>query len=150
MKLKHQTESFMETQVTEMNDNSYKLITHQSVAFEVFEGQILSGSRISKGSYKQVVFSNCTFYACEFQGVMFDNCVFENCRFEFSHFRSSKFKNCNFTDCSWQASSTIDSIYAECDLGSALTKLTSNCGNTVLNKVLDHTTDIYIQMAIAA
>ena len=144
----------MITQITKMTNVSkadcYQSIQLERLAFTVISGQIMTSSRIEKCKYQQVVFSDCNFYACEFQGVTFENCIFENCTFEFSHIRNSHFKNCNFTNCKWQASSTIDSVYMDCDLDLSLKRLCLNGKNIVLNEVKDYTTDIYIELAQVA
>lgn len=120
-------------QTLEMNQEdqsaSYQMIQDEHLASLVITSQTLAGSRILKSTYQQVVFSDCVFYAVEFQGVIFENCVFENCTFEFSHIRNCKFKNCNFHSCTWKATSTIDTIYADCDLDQNLSQLTEVNGN---------------------
>lgn len=145
----------MFTQTIEMTQveshESYQLIKDEQLAFVVISSQILAGSRVLLSTYRHVVFSDCVFYACDFQGVTFENCVFENCRFEFSHLRACKFKNCNFTNCTWKASSTTNSIYENCQLDKKLTEMTSTGRNLIDMKTReDHTTDIYIEMALAA
>jgi hypothetical protein len=37
--------------------------------------------------------------------------------------------NCNFNNCTWKASSTINTIYKDCDLDISLSKLTEVNGN---------------------
>jgi uncharacterized protein YjbI with pentapeptide repeats len=144
----------MITQITNMTDISrndcYQLISQEQLAMKVISCQLISSSRILKSKYEQVVFSDCNFYACEFQGVTFENCVFDNCIFEFSHFRHSHFKNCNFNNCKWQASSSIDSVYMDCDLDQGLGKLCHNGKNIILQQDHDHTTDIYIELVLVA
>ena len=123
----------MITQTLEMNQEdqtaSYQMIKEEHLASLVITSQTLAGSRVLKSTYQQVVFSDCVFYAVEFQGVVFDNCVFENCNFEFSHIRRCKFKNCSFVNCTWKATSTIDTVYADCTLDSFLSRLTESNGN---------------------
>jgi uncharacterized protein YjbI with pentapeptide repeats len=108
---------------------SYQLIKDEHLASLVITHQTLAGSRVLLSTYQQVVFSDCVFYAVEFQGVTFENCVFENYSFQFSHIRKCKFKNCNFTNCTWRASSTINTIYLDCDLDAPLSQLTEVNGN---------------------
>lgn len=108
---------------------SYQMITDEHLASLVITSQTLAGSRVLMSTYQQVVFSDCVFYAVEFQGVTFENCVFENCTFEFSHIRKCKFKNCNFTNCIWKATSTINTVYEDCDLDHHLSQLTEVNGN---------------------
>jgi uncharacterized protein YjbI with pentapeptide repeats len=144
----------MITQLIEMNQfikqESYQVIKDEHLAFTVITHQMLTGSAVSKSSYQQVVFSGCHFYACEFQAVTFENCIFENCTFEFTHFRHSSFKNCNFTDCKWQASSSRDSIYMDCILDFVQDRFCHNGHNVIINQNQDqHTTDIYIDLALA-
>jgi uncharacterized protein YjbI with pentapeptide repeats len=132
------------------SSESYQLIKDEQLASVVITSQILAGSRILLSTYRQVVFSDCVFYACDFQGVTFDNCIFENCSFEFSHIKKCKFKNCNFTNCNFKASSSTNSSYEDCDLGSQLPTLTEGGRNCVLNtQTDDYTTDIYIELAMA-
>ena len=123
----------MITQTLEMNQEdqaaSYQMIKDEHLASLVITSQTLAGSRVLLSSYQQVVFSDCVFYAVEFQGVTFENCVFDNCNFEFSHIRRCKFKNCNFTNCTWKATSTIDTVYVDCDLDHNLSQLTEVNGN---------------------
>lgn len=123
----------MNTQILEMNQEistaSYQMITDEHLASLIISSQTLAGSRVLLSTYQQVVFSDCVFYAVEFQGVTFENCVFENCSFEFSHIRKCRFKNCNFHNCSWKATSTINTIYNNCDLDQTLSQLTEVNGN---------------------
>lgn len=123
----------MITQIIEMTQKdhtaSYQMIREENLAALVITSQTLSGSKIHSGHYLQVVFSECVFYAVEFQGVTFDNCVFENCSFEFSHIRNCKFVNCSFTDCTWKATSTIKTVYVNCELDHNLAQLTEVNGN---------------------
>lgn len=123
----------MITQTLEMNQEdltaSFQMIKDEHLAALVITSQTLAGSRVLLSTYQQVVFSDCVFYAVEFQGVTFENCVFENCNFEFSHIRKCKFKNCSFVNCNWTASSTINSIYENCELDRNLTQLTEVNGN---------------------
>ena len=123
----------MITQTLEMNQEdqtaSYQMIKEEHLASLVITSQTLAGSRVLLSTYQQVVFSDCVFYAVEFQGVTFENCVFDNCTFEFSHIRRCKFKNCNFTNCTWKATSTIDTVYVDCDLDHSLSRLTEANGN---------------------
>ncbi len=116
--------------ITEENTaERYQMIKDEHLKQMVIATQVLAGSRIVLSTYSQVVFADCVFYACEFQGVIFENCVFENCRFEFSHIRKCKFKNCSFQNCSWSATSTINTIYDDCDLDPKLSQLTEVNGN---------------------
>lgn len=144
----------MFTQTIEMtqleSSESYQLIKDEQLSSIVISSQVLAGSRILLSTYRHVVFSDCVFYACDFQGVFFDNCIFENCRFEFSHIKKCNFKNCNFTSCTWKASTTINTVYIDCDLDSPLTEMTKTARNLVEFTRQDHTTDIYIEMALAA
>lgn len=123
----------MITQTLEMTQEdhtaSYQMITEESLASLVITSQTLSGSKIHSSTYQQVVFSDCVFYAIEFQGVTFENCVFENCNFEFSHIRNCKFNNCSFVDCTWKATSTINTVYVDCELDHYLSQLTEVNGN---------------------
>lgn len=133
------------------SSESYQLIKGEQLASVVICSQVLAGSRILMGTYDKVVFSDCIFYACDFQGVTFENCIFDNCSFEFTHIKKCKFKNCNFENCSWTASSTINSIYEECDLDWKLTELTQTASNHIrLAQKEDCTTDIYIELAMAS
>jgi uncharacterized protein YjbI with pentapeptide repeats len=115
--------------IQEDQSASYQMIKDEHLASLVVTSQILAGSRVLVSTYQQVVFSDCTFYAVEFQGVIFENCVFENCNFEFSHIRDCKFKNCSFSNCTWKATSTINTIYLDCDLDHNLSRLTEVNGN---------------------
>ena len=115
--------------IQEDHTASYQLIKDEHLASLVISHQTLAGSRVLLSTYQQVVFSDCVFYAVEFQGVTFENCVFENCSFQFSHIRKCKFKNCNFTNCTWKASSTINTVYLDCDLDAPLSQLTEVNGN---------------------
>lgn len=108
---------------------SYQEIKDEHLSSLVITSQTLAGSRVLLSTYQQVVFSDCVFYACEFQGVTFENCIFENCSFEFSHIRKCKFINCNFTNCTWKATSTINTVYEDCDLDSHISQLTEINGN---------------------
>ena len=145
----------MFTQTIEMtqlvSNDSYQPIMDEQLAASVITSQILAGSRIHMSTYRQVVFSECVFYACEFQGVVFENCVFENCSFEFSHLRKCKFKNCNFTNCTFKASSSINSNYEDCDLDKDMYDMTQTGRNLIsFSRKDDYTTDIYIELAMAA
>lgn len=129
---------------------SYKAIVKEQLSSVVIDSQVLSGSIIRLSSYNQVVFTNCVFYACDFKDNLFKNCIFENCSFEFSHIRESQFKNCNFTDCNWIASSSIDCIYENCDIGPEIQNNVFSTNNKILaSEEYDYTTDIYIQLAVA-
>lgn len=149
-----QSEKVMITQTIEKtqleSSESYQLIKDEQLASVVITSQVLAGSRILLSSYRQVVFSDCVFYACDFQGVIFENCVFENCSFEFSHIKKCKFKNCNFTNCNWSASSSTNSSYEDCDLDSSITEITQTGLNKIFRSSQDHTTDIYIELALVA
>ena len=149
-----QSEKIMFTQTIEKtqleSSESYQLIKDEQLALIVITSQVLAGSRVLLSSYRQVVFSDCVFYACDFQGVIFENCVFENCSFEFSHIRKCKFKNCNFTNCNWKASSSINSSYEDCDLDSSILEMTQVGLNKIHVTSHDHTTDIYIELALVA
>lgn len=132
------------------SNESYLLIKDEQLASVVISSQILAGSRILLSTYRQVVFSDCMFYACDFQGVTFENCVFENCNFEFSHIKKCKFKNCSFTNCTFIASTSINSNYEDCDLGFKFEELLSAGRNSIEYQSDDCTTDIYIELALAA
>lgn len=132
------------------SSESYQLIKDEQLASVVISSQILAGSRILLSTYRQVVFSDCVFYACDFQGVTFENCVFENCSFEFSHLKACNFKNCNFTNCNWVASSSRNSVYLDCDLTYEHQMALQGSGNDLQFNSKNHTTDIYIEMALAA
>jgi len=121
------TQTLETTQVD--SSASYEMIKDEHLSSLVVTSQTLAGSRILLSTYQQVVFSDCVFYACEFQGVTFENCVFENCSFEFSHIRKCKFVNCSFNNCTWKASSTINTIYEDCDLDAQLSQLTETNSN---------------------
>lgn len=145
----------MTTQVTErtqvMSAEVYQMIKDEHLASVVITHQTLSGSRVLMSTYLQVVFSECNFYACEFQGVTFKNCIFENCNFAFSHIRNCKFVNCSFHDCKWQSSSSIISVYKECELEGRIKEMASTSDNeTIAAGPFDHTTDIYIRNLLAA
>ena len=142
------TQTIEKTQLE--SSESYQLIKDEQLASVVISSQILAGSRILLSTYRQVVFSDCVFYACDFQGVTFENCVFENCSFEFSHLKKCNFKNCNFTNCNWVASSSKNSIYTDCDLTYELQKTLEGSGNDLHFTSDHHTTDIYIELALAA
>jgi uncharacterized protein YjbI with pentapeptide repeats len=149
-----QSEEPMFTQAIEKtqleSSESYLLIKDEQLASIVISSQILAGSRVLLSSYRQVVFSDCVFYACDFQGVTFENCVFENCRFEFSHIKKCKFKNCSFQSCNFVASSSINSDYENCDLCLDQQNMLSTGRNKVEYSHNDqHTTDIYIELALA-
>lgn len=132
------------------SSESYQLIKDEQLASVVISSQVLAGSRILLSTYRQVVFSDCVFYACDFQGVTFENCVFENCSFEFSHLRACNFKNCNFTDCNWTASSSVNSIYEDCDLDHKVQEVVSTGRNKItFQERQDYTTDIYISLVAA-
>ncbi len=137
----------MITQTLEMTQEdlaaNYQMIKDEHLSQLVISSQTLAGSSVRMSTYQQVVFSDCVFYAVEFQGVIFENCVFENCTFEFSHIRKCKFKNCNFTNCTWKATSTINSIFEDCDLDQNLSQLTEVNGNEM-------TFSFNIQLPIAA
>lgn len=143
----------MNTQTTEMtnlkSNDSYQLIKGEELNFVVVSSQTLAGSRIILSTYNKVVFADCRFYACDFQGVTFENCVFENCNFDFSHLKACKFKNCSFVNCNWKAVSSINTIYEDCGLDSGLTTIAHSGRNTILVSDRDHTTDIYIELALA-
>lgn len=119
------------TKIIQESNECYQLVRDEHLNMSVVASQVLAGSRILLSTYKHVVFSDCNFYACEFQGVTFENCVFENCTFEFSHFRKTKFKNCNFTNCTWKASSSINSIYEDCELPPQLEELCQTGRNLI-------------------
>ena len=125
----------MKAQTIEMTQSaptaSYQMIKDEHLTSLVIACQTLSGSRVLKSSYQQVVFSDDVFYAVEFKGVTFENCVFDNCSFEFSHIKDCNFKNCNFTNCSWKAATTTNTVYENCDLDSFLSQLTETNGNEV-------------------
>lgn len=134
------------SEITEFfSETSFQTISNKSIECAVISSQLMTGSKIAKCSYKQVVFSECTFNSCEFQGVIFENCVFENCSFEFSHIRSSSFNNCNFSNCTWRASSSTKSIYIDCHMDS-LSKHIGHDSNIISTEAKDHTTDIYIEL----
>lgn len=140
------------TENTKESFEKYQFIKGEELSLTVINSQILSGSRIQKSKYKQVVFSECLFYACDFQGVTFENCIFENCSFEFSHLRDCVFKNCHFSDCRWVASSSLNSSYKDCNLELELRGMvTANSTNKISTSLIDeqHTTDIYIQFLAA-
>jgi uncharacterized protein YjbI with pentapeptide repeats len=149
-----QSEESMFTQTIEKtqleSSESYQLIKDEQLVSVIISSQILAGSRILLSTYRQVVFSDCVFYACDFQGVTFENCVFENCSFEFTHMRKCKFKNCNFTDCKWMASSSTNSDYHDCDLDMTQHEQLRASRNTIEYTRDDNTTDIYIELAMAA
>ncbi len=133
-----------------VSSECYQLVKDEQLYSVIISSQILAGSRILLSTYRQLVFSDCIFYACDFQGVIFENCVFENCRFEFSHIWKCQFINCNFTDCSFRASTSTNSGYMDCDLGTSLQEIvTSGKNNTQFSKSHDHSTDIYIQLSVA-
>lgn len=115
--------------IQEDHKASYQMIIDEHLSGLVITSQLLAGSSVRLSTYQQVVFSDCVFYAVEFQGVTFENCVFENCTFEFSHIRKCKFKNCNFSNCTWKATSTINTVYEDCDLDRDLSQLTEVNGN---------------------
>lgn len=142
------TQTIEKTQLE--SSESYQLIKDEQLASVVISSQILAGSRILLSTYRQVVFSDCVFYACDFQGVTFENCVFENCSFEFSHLKKCNFKNCNFTNCNWVASTSRNSIYVNCDLTYEHQKTLEGSGNDLRFTSDHHTTDIYIELALAA
>ena len=116
----------MKAQTIEMTQSapnaSYKMIKDEHLTSLVIASQTLSGSRVLKSTYQQVVFSDNVFYAVEFKGVVFENCIFDNCSFEFSHIKDCRFKNCNFHNCTWKAASSINNIYDNCDLDSFLSQ----------------------------
>ena len=139
------------TEKTTINHaESYLLIENEDLTLVVVSAQILSGCKIVLSRYENVVFSDCTFYATEFQGVTFKDCIFENCNFEFSHFKKCKFVNCNFNNCTWTASSSQTSLYADCDIQTEMDECLSKGQNQITHSREDHTTDIYIELAIAA
>lgn len=135
------------------SNESFQLIKDEGLLSVVISSQILAGSRVSRSTYRHVVFSDCLFYGTFFQGVTFDNCIFENCNFEFSHFRLCKFKNCNFTNCTWKASSSQDSVFDQCDLPvsweESLGEKNYLLSNPSTDQQRDYTTDIYIHLAVA-
>lgn len=142
------TQTIEKTQLD--SSESYQLIKDEQLASVVITSQILAGSRILLSTYRQVVFSDCVFYACDFQGVTFNNCVFENCSFEFSHIRACKFVNCSFVNCNFTASSSINSAYEDCAFDPEIQNLLIVGKNKVeFSQSMDHTTDIYIEMAAA-
>lgn len=144
----------MNTQTIENNQvessESYQMIKDEHLASVVITSQTLAGSRVQMSTYEQVVFSECVFYAVEFKGVVFENCVFENCNFDFSHFRMCKFINCSFVNCHYNASSAIKSVYEDCLLDSKMTDIAQTNGNSTYSSKESHTTDIYIELALAA
>jgi uncharacterized protein YjbI with pentapeptide repeats len=142
------TQTFEKTQIE--SSESYQMIKDEHLAFLVVAHQILAGSRVSLSTYRQVVFSDCTFYATEFQGVTFENCVFENCNFEFSHLRKCKFKNCSFKECKWVAASVSSSTFEDCVLEDVIEALTYGNQNQVFYGCDSHSTDIYIEVLLAA
>ena len=148
-----ETEEPMFSQDTEITKQiateSHQLIKDDHLSMVVISSQVLSSSRILLSTYEQVVFSDCTFYACDFQGITFENCIFENCTIEFSHFRKCAFKNCNFSNCTIKGVSSISSIYEACDLGREFSDLCKNGMNTMTSGRKDHSTDIYINLAVA-
>ena len=99
--------------ITESAPGTYQKVVLESLKGSVIDSQVLAGSKISKCSYEQMVFSECEFYACRFQEVTFENCVFENCNFSFSHMHNCKFKNCSFVDCNWTASTKTNVVYED-------------------------------------
>ena len=123
----------MITQTLEMNQEdhtaSFQMIKDEHLVALVISTQTLAGSSVLSSTYQQVVFSDCVFYAVEFQGVIFENCVFAHCNFEFSHLRNCQFKNCSFENCHWKASSSIKSIYQDCELDIQLSQLTETNQN---------------------
>jgi uncharacterized protein YjbI with pentapeptide repeats len=143
------TQTIEKTQLD--SSESYQLIKDEQLASIVITSQILAGSRVLLSTYQHVVFSDCVFYACDFQGVTFENCIFDNCSFEFSHMKKCKFKNCSFVDCNWMASSSRNSVYEDCELDSTqLQTLHLGQNQVQFNRADDHTTDIYIEMAMEA
>ena len=144
----------MNAQTTEKtqleSSESYQMIKDEHLSQVVISSQILAGSRVQMSSYSQVVFSECIFYAVDFKGVTFQNCVFESCNFDFSHFRMCKFINCSFVNCHFNASSTIKSVYEDCDLDSKMIEVSMTNGNSAYYSKESHTTDIYIELALAA
>lgn len=134
----------------EITGESYQFIKGENLALVVVANQILSSTRVLLSTYEQVVFSECNFYACDFQGLTFENCVFENCTFEFSHFRACNFKNCSFSNCEAKGCSSMNSIYEACVFGQQFGALAKNGHNTVTSGRHDHSTDIYIHIAVAA
>lgn len=99
--------------IDETTAGTYQKVVLETLKGSVLDKQILAGSKISKCSYEQMVFSECEFYACLFQGVTFENCVFENCNFSFSHMHNCKFINCSFVDCNWKASTKTNVVYED-------------------------------------
>lgn len=144
----------MNTQTTEtttmIKAESFQVIKGEHLSAIVIANQILAGSRITRSSYKQVVFTDCTFNSCEFQGVTFENCVFENCNFEFSHLRNCNFVNCSFVECKWLSSSSVNSNYEKCALSQEMEKACTLHHNNISTYASDYTTDIYIELALAA
>lgn len=141
------TQTIEKTQLD--SSESYQLIKDEQLTSVVISSQILAGSRVLLSTYQQVVFSDCVFYACDFQGVFFENCVFENCNFEFSHLRACKFKNCSFVNCNFTASSSINSLYKDCEMSSSLQDMIRSGKNETVFSRQDYTTDIYIQVLAA-
>jgi uncharacterized protein YjbI with pentapeptide repeats len=99
--------------ITETTPGTYQKVVLETLKGTVLDRQTLAGSKISKCSYEQMVFSECEFYACSFQEVIFENCVFENCNFSFSHMHNCKFINCSFVDCNWTASTKTNVVYED-------------------------------------
>ncbi len=128
----------------------YQMVKDETLDSVVISSQTLAGSRILMSTYRQVVFSDCVFYACDFDNIRFENCIFENCSFEFSHFKKCHFKNCSFSDCNWVASTSVKSIYEDCELYPSQDHVLIRGQNEILySNSQDHTTDIYIQLAAA-
>ena len=140
------------TKITDKNSTeSYQMVKDEHLSSVVVSSQTLAGSKIVLSTYNQVVFSESSFYACEFQGVTFENCIFEDCNFDFSHFRACHFKNCSFVGCNKKATTSLNSVYENCEFEPE----SSNWVDDSCNKVIkahndDHTTDIYIQLSVAA
>ncbi|HXH75679.1 MAG TPA: pentapeptide repeat-containing protein [Bacteriovoracaceae bacterium] len=143
----------MITQVTEiikdLPSERNQLIKDEHLEMVVVTSQVLTSCKILLSSYNQVVFSDCNFYACDFNGIEFNNCVFENCTFEFTHFRKCNFKNCNFSNCIWKGVSSISSVYEACDMDYVMNELCRNGRNTMSSGRKEHSTDIYIELALA-
>src|SRR4051812_3340729 len=94
----------------------YLLIKEENLNMKVVSSQILAGSKIIRCLYEKVVFTDCSFYATEFQGVVFRDCIFENCNFTFCHLKKCVFQNCSFRNCLWKASSSVKTLFENCDL----------------------------------
>jgi uncharacterized protein YjbI with pentapeptide repeats len=113
----------------ENHSDAYQLIQDEQLASLPITTQTLAGSRVLKSTYHNMVFSDCVFYAVEFQDVTFDNCLFINCTFKFSHIKSCILNLCHFQNCKWEACSSRDSLYIDCELDATLSRLTETNGN---------------------